>query len=75
MSRPVLGVIASLDTRHWTFEAHGLDRGQAQAEMDRLLTEHGRQCGLPTDWAEEYEPSFHDFVPGTGRRDSEMVTD
>jgi hypothetical protein len=75
MNRPVLGVIASLETTHWTFEAHGLDKEQARAELGRLLTEHGRQCELAANWAEGYEPSFHDFVPGTGRRDSEIVTD
>lgn len=75
MSGPVLGVIASLETRHWTFEAHGIDREQASAEMDRLLAEHARQCELAKDWAKDYEPSFRDFIPGTGRRDSEIVTD
>jgi len=71
--RPV-GSIASLETRHWSFEAHGLDEAGAREAMKRLLDEHGRQCGLPKDWAEAYEVTVRDFAPGTGCRDGMVVT-
>lgn len=74
MSDAPIGSIAGLDTRNWTFEAHGLDEADARAAMNRLLAEHGRQCGLPKGWAEGYEVTVRDFAPGTGCRDGMVMT-
>ncbi len=68
-----LGVIASMETRHFSFEAHGLDEEDARRSMLKLLEEHARQCGMPPHWHDQYETRFRDFVPGTGYRDGEIM--
>jgi hypothetical protein len=74
MSAGTTGAIATLETRHWSFEAHGLDEAGAREAMSRLLAEHGRQCSLPSDWSKEYEVAVREFAPGTGCRDGMVVT-
>lgn len=74
MSAGTTGAIATLETRHWSFEAHGLNHADARQAMSRLLDEHGRQCSLPSDWSLEYEVSVRDFAPGTGCRDGMVMT-
>lgn len=66
-----VGFIARLDTRHFSFEAHGLTEEQANEAMGRTLTAHGTQCGLSADWWEEYADGFTTtpFLPGVGTRD------
>jgi hypothetical protein len=69
------GFILTLETRHFSFEAHGLTEAQAVDAMKRLLREHGRQCGLPADWSDDFQDDIktHKFAPGTGSRDGAEV--
>lgn len=70
-----MGYIVTLDTRHFSFEAHGITETDANEAMGRTLAQHGRQYGLPDDWADEFLSGFETrpFLPGFGFRDGSAI--
>ncbi|MGN5375831.1 hypothetical protein [Sphingomonas hankookensis] len=69
------GYVVQLQTEHFRFEAHGWTEEEANELMGTLLTHHGRQYGLPADWADPYLDSFETiaFRPGWIARDGNPV--
>lgn len=70
------GFILTLETDHFSFEAHGETEEEAIEAMGRALNEHGRQYRLPRDWADPYLDGFktREFTPGAGFRDDERIS-
>lgn len=65
------GFILTLETRHFSFEAHGETEEQAIEAMGLTLQVHGKQYHLPEDWADPFLNDFktREFMPGAGFRD------
>lgn len=74
MTAHAAGAIARVETRHFSFEAHGVDDAGARLAMARLLEEHGRQCSLADGWADDLDVTVTAFAPGAGMRDGDRVT-
>lgn len=70
------GYITRLETRHFSFEAHGLTEAEAWQTLQRGLATHGRQCDLRDDWAAEYAESitYRPFMPGVAFRDDTEIS-
>jgi hypothetical protein len=69
------GYILTLDTDHFSFEAHGRTEEEANEAMGRTLDAHGKQYRLPADWSDPYLDGFETrlFLPGVGTRDGEEI--
>lgn len=67
--------ILRLDTRHFSFEAHGSTEEQAIEALGQCLTKHGEQTGLAPDWWEEFAGDFQTtpFQPGAAWRDDHRM--
>lgn len=70
------GYILTLETEHFSFEAHGATEEQAIEAMGRALSAHGISYRLPDDWADPYLGEFktREFQPGAGFRDDERIS-
>lgn len=67
------GWIVTLETRHFSFEAHGSTEEEANEAMGRALARHAQQYRQPDDWWQEYEFATRRFQPGTVTRDGEPI--
>lgn len=68
---------ASLETRHYTFEAYGADREQAATALAATIAKHCAQRGVPgRDFWNSYGDSvvIDQYVLGCGYRDGMMLT-
>lgn len=68
------GYIVTLETRNFSFEAHGRTEEEANEAMGRTLTRHAAQYTLPADWWADYEFATRLFRPGTAFRDGEALS-
>lgn len=59
--------IATIETRHYTFTGYGRDAEQAQDALLRALRRHGRQVGLPRNWADPYLDDIQTKAVTSGR--------
>lgn len=67
------GYIATVETRHFSFEGHGTTKDSARASLAAALLIHGHQYGLPDHWAAGFEENIRPFMPGLGFRDGESL--
>lgn len=65
--------IVTLETKNFTFEAHGYTEEEANEAMGVALTEHQRQYGLEPDWWSDYDFATHRFEPGLAFRNGERL--
>lgn len=71
-----VGYILTLETRHFSFEAHGITEEDAIEAIGRAMKVHARQYNLPEDWDTFYLDSFktRKFTPGAGFRGDEQIS-
>jgi len=69
------GFIVTLETDHFSFEAHGETEEEANEAMGRALKSHGKLYNLRDDWADPWLGCFEtrEFVPGASYRDGERL--
>lgn len=71
-----VGYILTLETRHFSFEAHGATEEDAIEAMGRTLQAHSKTYHLPDDWCKPYLGEFktREFTPGAGFRDDARIS-
>lgn len=65
---------ATLDTRHFAFEAFGMTEEAARAAMKETLGAHAWQYRLEPGWYEPGEIACLPLIVGRGYRNGELVT-
>jgi hypothetical protein len=65
--------IATLDTRHFSFEAYGLHPTAALVALKDTLDKHAEQYGLDVDWYAPDEIGLQVRLIGRGYRDGEPL--
>lgn len=66
----------SFESRHFSFEAFGLDPLKPRAAFNAGIDEHARQTGAPADWVEEAKANAESavFELGACYRDRILLT-
>jgi hypothetical protein len=62
---------ASLETRHFSFDAYAFDHAAAWGALVQSLKRHGKQCSLPDNWFGGMldDSNVTEFKFGKGYRD------
>lgn len=67
-------ILATLETRHYSFTALGRDTAHARRVMEATWTQHCRDTGAEMTWAElEDDVNYLEISPGEGYRDDRRV--
>jgi hypothetical protein len=65
--------IVTLETKNFSFEAHGYTEEEANEAMGVALNVHRDQYGLHDEWWSEYDFQTHRFEPGLCFRNGERL--
>lgn len=67
--------IATLDTRHFSFEAYGNNEDEAKAVLESALRKHAKQYSLQPEWPDAMIDGceVREVAVGLGYRDREPI--
>jgi hypothetical protein len=67
-------ILATLETRHFSFDVLAVSRRRAEAAMRRAWAVHAQQTGAAWTWADVSDDvSYREMTPGTVYRDGEPL--
>ena len=64
---------ATLDTRHFSFEAYGQNSAAARAALIEGLNRHAAMYQLPADWFYADDIEYAEIEIGRAYRDSKLI--